>query len=71
MSQRVVWIHKIRLNYGINEWEMLVRKTQFIVGSPKKLKFTNLNFNETFSSETDKPLRDNVKILKIKFDRKF
>ena len=47
------WV--IRLNYGVNEWEMLVRKTQFVVGSPKKLKFTNLNFNETFSSETDKP----------------
>lgn len=57
------WI--IRLNYGVNEWEMLVRKTQFIVGSPKKLKFTNLNFNETFSSETLKPLRDNVKVLSI------
>ncbi len=57
------WI--IRLNYGVNEWEMLVRKTQFVVGSPKKLKFTNLNFTETFSSETLKPLRDNVKVLSI------
>lgn len=57
------WV--IRLNYGVNEWEMLTRKTQFVVGSPKKLKFTNLNFSETFSSETLKPLRDNVKILSI------
>ena len=57
------WV--LRLNYGINEWEMLTRKTQFIVGSPKKLKFTNLNFNETLSSETLKALRDNIKVLKI------
>ena len=41
------------------------KKTQFIVGSPKKLKFTNFNFNETFSSETLKPPRDNVKVLSI------
>ncbi len=57
------WV--IRLNHGANQWEMLTRKTQFVVGSPNQLKFTNLNFAETFSSETSKPLRDNVKILSI------
>ena len=53
------------MNHTTTEWEMLTRKTQFIAGSPKKLKFTNLNFNNTFSSETSKSLRDNIKILKI------
>ena len=57
------WV--LRFNYSATEWEMLVRKTQLILGSPAKLKFTNLNFNNSFSSETHKPLRDNVKILKI------
>ena len=57
------WI--IRLNHTATEWEMLTRKTQFIMGSKKKLRFTNLNFKDTFSSETQKPLRDNVKVLKI------
>lgn len=57
------WI--LRFNYSSTDWEMLARKTQFVIGSPKKLKFTNLNFSNSFSSETQKPLRDNVKILKI------
>lgn len=57
------WI--IRFNQSGTEWEILSRKTQFIMGSKKKLNFSNLNFNNTFSSETSKPLRDNVKILKI------
>ena len=54
----------IRMNYTATEWEMLTRKTQFVIGSTNKLRFTNL-INETFSSETQKSLRDNVKILKI------
>ena len=57
------WV--LRFNYSATEWEMLARKTQFVIGSPQKLKFTNLNFNSSFSSETQKPLRDNIKILKI------
>ncbi len=57
------WV--LRFNYSATEWEMLSRKTQFVIGSPQKLKFTNLNFNSSFSSETQKPLRDNIKILKI------
>ena len=57
------WV--IRLNHGTTEWEMLTRRTQYVIGSANKLKFTNLNFNNTFSSETNKPLRDNIKILKI------
>jgi len=57
------WI--IRLNHGATEWELLSRKTQFIAGSKAKLKFTNLNFNSSFSSETQKALRDNLKVLKI------
>ena len=57
------WV--LRFNYSATEWEMLARKTQFIIGSPSNLKFTNLNFHNTFSSETSKPLKDNVKILKI------
>lgn len=57
------WV--LRFNYSATEWEMLARKTQFVIGSPQKLKFTNLNFNSSFSSETQKPLKDNIKILKI------
>ena len=57
------WV--MRFNYSAVEWEMLVRKTRLVLGSPQKLKFTNLNFNNSFSSETHKPLRDNIKILKI------
>ena len=55
----------IRFNHTATSWEMLQRKTQYVFGSPDKLKFTNLNFNASFSSETLKPLRDNLKVLKI------
>ena len=55
----------IRINYTSTDWEMLQRKSQLIVGSVQKLKFGNLNFNETFSSETQKPLRDCIKFLSI------
>jgi len=57
------WI--IRVNYSATEWEILTRKTQMIFGSTNKLKFSNLNFNSTFSSETQKPLRDCIKVLSI------
>ena len=36
-----------------------------VFGSTQKLKFSNLNFASTFSSETQKPLRDCVKVLRI------
>jgi len=57
------WI--IRINYSSSQWEILTRKTQMVFGSTQKLKFSNLNFNSTFSSETQKPLRDCVKVLRI------
>ena len=55
----------IRVNYSSDEWEILSRKTRFVFGSENKLRFNNLNFAETFSSETQKPLRDNIEILNI------
>lgn len=57
------WV--IRVNFLNDKWEILTRKTQYIFGSDKKIKFNNLNFGETFSSKTLKPLRDNVEILSI------
>ena len=57
------WI--IRINYSSTQWEILTRKTQMVFGSTQKLKFSNLNFASTFSSETQKPLRDCVKVLRI------
>ena len=57
------WI--IRVNYLSDRWEFLTRKTQYIFGSDKKIRFNNLNFGETFSSQTLKPLRDNIEILDI------
>ena len=55
----------IRFNYSSTQWEILTRKTQLVFGSSAKLKFSNLNFNSTFSSETQKPLRDCLKVLRI------
>ena len=55
----------IRLNYSSTQWEVLARKTQLVFGSTTKLKFGNLNFNESFSSETRKPLKDTLKVLSI------
>jgi hypothetical protein len=57
------WI--IRVNYTPNYWEILTRKTMFVFGSETKIRFNNLNFGETFSSETLKPLRDHIKVLSI------
>ena len=57
------WI--IRINYQTDKWEILTRKTRLIYGSDQKVKFGNLNFAETFSSETLKPSRDSVTVLGI------
>jgi hypothetical protein len=57
------WI--IRLNYTSTAWEIVTRKTRYIFGSDAQIKFNNLNFQETFSSETLKPSRDSIKILGI------
>lgn len=57
------WI--IRLNYSSDHWEILTRKTMYIFGSDEKIRFNNLNFQETFSSDTLKPLRDHLKVLPI------
>jgi len=57
------WI--IRVNYNTTEWEILTRKTRFVYGSDQKIKFGNLNFAETFSSETLKPSRDSITVLSI------
>jgi hypothetical protein len=57
------WI--IRVNYTSSNWEILTRKTRYIYGSDTDLKFSNLNFAETFSSETLKPARDSVSALAI------
>lgn len=57
------WI--IRLNYNSTEWEIVTRKTRYVFGSDAQFKFNNLNFTETFSSETLKPSLDNVQVLGI------
>jgi len=57
------WI--IRLNYTSTEWEIITRKTRYVFGSDAQLKFNNLNFQETFSSETLKPSMDSIKVLGI------
>jgi hypothetical protein len=57
------WI--IRLNYSSTQWEILTRKTRYIIGSDSILKFNNLNFAESFSSETLKPGKDSFQILNI------
>jgi hypothetical protein len=57
------WI--IRLNYTSSQWEIVTRKTRYIFGSDEQIKFANLNFAETFSSETLKPSMDNIKVLGI------
>ena len=57
------WI--IRLNYTSTQWEIITRKTRYIFGSDEQIKFANLNFAETFSSETLKPSMDNIKVLGI------
>jgi hypothetical protein len=57
------WI--IRFNYSSTQWEMLTRKTRYIIGSDSVLKFNNLNFAESFSSETLKPGKDSLQILNI------
>lgn len=57
------WI--IRLNYTSTAWEIVTRKTRYVFGSDAQIKFNNLNFQETFSSETLKPSLDNIKILSI------
>jgi len=57
------WI--IRVNYTSTAWEIITRKTRYIFGSDSQVKFNNLNFQETFSSETLKPSMDNIKILSM------
>lgn len=55
----------IRFNYTSDYWEILVRKNTIIYGSDQQVRFNNLNFKETFSSETLKPLDDSLTVLKI------
>lgn len=57
------WV--IRFNYSSTQWEILTRKTRYIIGSDSVLRFNNLNFAESFSSETAKPGKDSFQILKI------
>jgi|TARA_B110000858_G_scaffold163087_1_gene188492 hypothetical protein len=57
------WI--IRINYSSSQWEILTRKTRYIYGSDNTVRFNNLNFEETFSSDTLKPLRDSVRVLNV------
>ena len=57
------WI--IRVNYTSTAWEIITRKTRYVFGSDEQVKFGNLNFQETFSSETLKPSLDNIEILRI------
>ena len=57
------WI--IRVNHTSSNWEFVTRKSQYIYGSDVKIRFNNLNFAETFSSSTLKPLRDNLEVLDI------
>lgn len=57
------WI--VRVNYSSTQWEILTRKTRYIIGSDSILKFNNLNFAESFSSETLKPGKDSFQILNI------
>jgi len=55
----------IRVNYTSSNWEILIRKTRFVFGSDQQIRFNNLNFQQTFSSETSKPLYDCLTVLKI------
>jgi hypothetical protein len=57
------WI--IRVNYSSSNWEILTRKSRFVFGSNQEVRFNNLNFIETFSSETLKPHKDSVEVLDI------
>ena len=57
------WV--IRFNYNGDHWELLSRKGRYVFGSDKTIRFNNLNFGETFSSETLKPLHDSVTVLDI------
>ena len=57
------WV--IRFNYNGDHWELLTRKGRYVFGSDKTIRFNNLNFGETFSSETLKPLHDSVTVLDI------
>jgi len=53
------------VNYSSTNWEILTRKTRYVFGSDQTVRFNNLNFAETFSSETLKPHKDSVEILDI------
>tara|TARA_R110000868_G_scaffold115478_3_gene308346 strand:- start:23183 stop:26713 length:3531 start_codon:yes stop_codon:yes gene_type:complete len=55
----------VRVNYASAQWELLTRKTRYVIGSDTKLRFNNLNFTESFSSETLKPGKDSLQILSI------
>ena len=55
----------IRINYNNTYWEILTRKSRFVFGSDSEVRFNNLNFEETFSSETLKPHKDTVEVLDI------
>ena len=57
------WV--IRFNYSSTQWEILTRKTRYVIGSDTILRFNNLNFSESFSSETLKPGKDSFQILNI------
>jgi len=57
------WI--LRVNYSSSQWEILTRKTRYIYGSDQTVRFNNLNFEESFSSDTLKPLRDSLRVLDI------
>jgi len=57
------WI--VRVNYNSSNWEILTRKSRFVFGSDQEVRFNNLNFIETFSSETLKPHKDSVEVLDI------
>lgn len=63
------WV--VRFNYSSTQWEILTRKTRYVIGSDTILKFNNLNFAESFSSETLKPGKDSFQILNINTKSKY
>jgi hypothetical protein len=57
------WI--LRVQYTVDAWRFISRRTRFVFGSNSRIRFFNQNGNRRFNVDTNKPDRDRIIVSKI------
>jgi hypothetical protein len=57
------WI--VRVQYTVNAWRFISRRSRFVFGSNDRIRFFNQNGDRRFNVDTNKPDRDRIVVSKI------